>query len=212
MAILPRDEAYNKSLLLHANPCISFPCFPRPPVTSTGVYEAEREKVQGKLDKQGCHTCLTSATQLCHTDDFLQCLQRNSRKEQSVIIQGGIKKPQSIPKRYTYTCSVWNHTNVYFYGLPIYKRLNPFHCTSSVWSHKRNAFQSLRLHQCCGSATLAIAWVSGWAAGSSGTRQAAEFSQHLLWSDSWGTHYSLLKDLCLQILRVWYTATYRKGN
>lgn len=62
------------------------------------------------------------------------------------------------------------------------------------------------------SAAPGIAWVRGRAARGSGTRQAADFSRHLLWSDSWGTCYSLLKDLCLHMLCVWYTATYRKGN
>ena len=52
----------------------------------------------------------------------------------------------------------------------------------------------------------------GWAARSSSTQQAADFSQHLLWSDSWGTRNSLLKDLCMHIPSVWDTATYRKGN
>lgn len=53
-AILSKDAARDKALFLHANPCISLPCFPRPPVTRTGACEAVREKAEGKLKKQGC--------------------------------------------------------------------------------------------------------------------------------------------------------------
>lgn len=51
---------------------------------------------------------------------------------------------QPTPERYTEACSIWNHTNVYFYGLSVYKGLNRFHGTSSAWSRERNTGGSRR--------------------------------------------------------------------
>lgn len=118
---------------------------------------------------------------------------------------GGEKTNSLRPSVIQTLGSIWNHTNIYFYGLSIYKSLNQFHGTSSALPHKPNANISV-------SEATPMPRLSRWAVGSSGTQQAADFSQHLLWSDSWGTCYCLLKDLCLHILCIWYTATYRKGN